>query len=123
MKDKRLTFFRAAFDALVESLDATVRIARWESGGEAVPEPLRQSASQLLDRLGAANRLATGNLAGSPVVVTAMKAMAAAIVRLDTAFVAYRKQIERAPDQVADAANTLDSEIGTVKAEAESWTQ
>ena len=120
MKDQRLTFFRNTFEALVESLDATVRLARWNSP-EAVPEPLRQSATQLLDRLGTANRLATGKFQGSPTVVASMTAIAAAIARLDAAFVQYRKITETAPAQKDEAANQLDSEIGNVKADAEKW--
>ena len=120
MKDQRLTFFRNTFEALVESLDATVRLARWNST-EAVPDPLRQSATQLLDRLGTANRLATGKFQGSPTVVASMTAIAAAIARLDAAFVQYRKITETAPAQKDEAANQLDSEIGNVKADAEKW--
>ena len=120
MKDQRLTFFRNTFEALVESLDATVRLARWNST-EAVPDPLRQSATQLLDRLGTANRLATGKFQGSPTVVASMTAIATAIARLDAAFVQYRKITETAPAQKDEAANQLDSEIGNVKADAEKW--
>lgn len=121
MKDQRLTFFRNTFEALVESLDATVRLARWSDSPEAIPEPLRQSATQLLDRLGTANRLATGKFQGSPTVVASMTAIAAAIARLDAAFVQYRKITETAPSQKDEAAIALDSEIGNVKADAEKW--
>src|SRR5687767_3689989 len=43
MKDKRVIVFRTAFEELLESLDATVRVTRWDSV-EAIPEPLQESA-------------------------------------------------------------------------------
>jgi hypothetical protein len=58
MKDQRIAHFRGALEALVESLDATARLSRWD-GGETAPEPLQQSAAKLGERLGAANRLAS----------------------------------------------------------------
>ena len=72
-KDPRIVTFRGALESLIESLDATVRIARWEAGGESIPEPLRHSAAQLQDRLGSANRLAAGRFVGAPTEASGRK--------------------------------------------------
>jgi hypothetical protein len=49
--DPRIVTFRGALESLLESLDATVRIARWQPGeGGPVPEALQRSAVQLQDR-------------------------------------------------------------------------
>jgi hypothetical protein len=120
MKDQRVSFFRGLVNALVESLDATVRITRW-SGAEGVPEPLKVSASQLLDRLGAANRLASGKFQGSPVVVACMTAMSGAVQKLDTAYVQYRKRLDSSPGAKDEAAIALEAELGEVKADAHRW--
>src|SRR5258708_9573871 len=90
-KDPRIVMFRTALEALLESLDAIVRIARWPQGGdEAIPEPLHKSASQLVARLGAAGRLASGKFVGAPGVVASSAAIRSAVRDLDTAYVAYR---------------------------------
>jgi len=70
---------RGALESLVESLDATVRLARWDSGGNAAPEPLKKSASQLVQRLGAATRLASGKFVGAPAVVASSDAIRSAV--------------------------------------------
>jgi hypothetical protein len=120
MKDQRVAFLRTSLEGLVESLDATARISRW-SGAEPVPEPLEKSASQLLDRLGTANRLAADRYSGAPVVVTALKAMSAAIQRLDVAFVEFRRSIEGSPAQKNEAALALEAEIDAVRNDATKW--
>jgi hypothetical protein len=120
MKDQRLAYFRGALDALVDSLDATARISRWDSG-ESAPEPLQKSAAKLGERLGAANRLAAGKFVGAPVVVAGLTGMSGAIQRLDAAYVQYRRRIDAKPAERDEAAIALDAEIGNVKAEAERW--
>ncbi len=120
MKDQRLAFFRGTLDGLLESLDATVRVSRWR-GAESIPEPLQKSANQLLDRLGAANRLAAGKFAGSPVVISAMTAMSGAIQKLDVAFVEFRRTIAGTPQQRDDAAVALDAELDQVRASSDRW--
>jgi hypothetical protein len=120
MKDQRVVYLRGVLESLLESLDATVRLARW-SGTESVPDPLEKSASLLLDRLGTANRLASGRFVGSPVVVSVMTTMSAAIQRLDVAFVQYRRKMEGSQAQKEEAANSLDAEIGAVKQDAHRW--
>jgi hypothetical protein len=115
-KDPRIVTFRGALESLIESLDATVRIARWEAGGESIPEPLRHSAAQLQDRLGSANRLASGKFVGAPAVVATSDAIKEAVRALDAAFVAYRKRSDR-----GEAVIELDSEVGRIKLDAHRW--
>ena len=120
MKDQRVVFLRGVLEGLVESLDATLRISRW-SDAEAIPEPLKVAAAQLVDRLGTANRLAAGKFNGSPVVVNAAAAMSAAIQRLDTAFVEFRRTLGGTPAQKDEGVLALEAELGNVKADAASW--
>jgi hypothetical protein len=107
--DARVATFRRALDGLIDSLEATVRIGRW-TGAEGVPEPLSASASQLLARLGSANRLAAGRFSGSIADAARVQAIAAAMRRLDAAYVAYCQGRDRDL-----AAATLDAEILQVK--------
>src|SRR3954453_6806590 len=116
MKDQRIAFFRRTLDALVESLDATARLSRWDST-ETAPEPLRQSAAMLGERLNAANRLASGKFVGAGQGVASLTQMSGAIKRLDTAYVQYRARIESKPTDRDEAAVALDEEIGSVRAE------
>jgi hypothetical protein len=116
MKDQRILFFRRTLEALMESLDATARLSRWNSS-EAAPDPLLQCAAMLDERLDAANRLASGNFAGAGQVVASLTAMSGAIKRLDAAYVQYRSRIESKPDDRDEAAFVLDAEIGSVRVE------
>jgi hypothetical protein len=117
--DPRIVSFRTALESLIESLDATLRIARWEEGGEPIPDPLRLSAEQLEDRLGSANRLASAKFVGAPAVVATSNAIREAVRDLDTAFVAYRKRADG--DQRAEAVIELDGEVGRIKLDAHRW--
>lgn len=118
-KDPRIVLFRGALESLIESLDATVRIARWEAGAEPIPEPLRQSAAQLQDRLGSANRLAAGRFVGAPAVVATSEAIKKAVRGLDAAFVTYREHAEGG--QREEAVIELDGEVGRIKLDAHRW--
>ena len=120
MNDQRITSLRRALEALVDSLDATARLSRWDSG-ESAPEPLQESAAKLSDRLGAANRLAGGNFAGATQVVASLNGMSDAIKRLDAAYVQYRDRVDAQPGERDDAIVALDAEIGNVKAQADDW--
>jgi hypothetical protein len=120
MNDQRVASFRRALEALVESLDATARLSRWD-GTETAPEPLTQSAAKLTERLRAANQLAADKFVGAPPVVSMLTGMSAAIKRLDEAYVQYRHRVDEKPAELDQAAVALDAEIGNVKAEAESW--
>ena len=120
MNDQRVTAFRKVLTSLVESLDATVRVARW-SGPEAIPTPLQNSASKLLDNLGSANRFAADRYLGSPPVVACMTAMSAATKVLDAAYVEYRRHLEGQKEELDRAAQALDHEIDGVKAASHQW--
>jgi hypothetical protein len=121
-KDPRIVTFRGALESLIESLDATVRIVRWQGGaGEAIPEPLQRSAAQLQDRLGSATRLAAGRFVGAPAVVNTSDAIKEAVQELDAAFVAYRKRFDGAASDRDEAAIALDAAVGRVKLDAHRW--
>ena len=120
MNDQRVTAFRKVLSSLVESLDATVRIARW-SGPEAIPAPLEATASKLLDHLGSANRFAADRYSGAPPVVACMTAMSAATKVLDRAYVEYRRELEGGKQDRERAAMALDHEIDAVKATSHQW--
>jgi hypothetical protein len=121
MKDQRVPFFRRTLEALVESLDATARLSRWDSA-ETAPLPLHESAAKLGERLGAANRLASAKVAGAGQVVASLTGVTGAIKRLDAAYVQYRSRIETKPAERDEAAVALDAEIGIVKEEVGGWT-
>lgn len=120
MKDKRVEVFRGALESLIESLDATARVVRW-NGGEQVPEPLARAAMQVDDRLGTANKMAAGKFSGSQVLADMMASMSDAVRRLDAAYASYRERLEATPAQLNDAANFLDQELGEVRADAHRW--
>jgi hypothetical protein len=120
-KDPRIVTFRSALESLIESLDATVRIARWAEGGEPIPEPLRRSAEQLQERLGSANRLARDRFVGAPAVVATSDAIREAVQELDAAFVAYRKRADGGSGRQDEAAIELDAEVGRIKLDAHRW--
>jgi hypothetical protein len=120
MNDQRVAAFRAALTSLVESLDATVRVARW-TGPEPVPAPLQNSAAKLLDRLGSANRFAADRYSGSPPVVACMSAMSADTKLLDAAYVEYRRHVTGSSEEREKAAAALDHEIDAVKATSARW--
>jgi hypothetical protein len=120
-RDPRIVTFRSALESLIESLDATVRIARWEPNGEPVPEPLRRSATQLQERLGSANRLAGAKFVGAPAVVATSGAIREAVQQLDAALVTYLKRAGRGPGPLDEAAIELDAEVGRIKLDAHRW--
>ena len=120
--DPRIVTFRGALESLLESLDATVRIARWQPGeGGPVPEALQRSAVQLQGRLGSATRLAAGKFAGTGAVVEKSDAIKEAVRDLDAAFVAYRRRLDGAPSERDEAALELDAVLGRVKGDAHHW--
>jgi hypothetical protein len=117
MKDQRVDSFRRLLQSLVESLEAEVRLGRWD-GPEDVPEPLKKSAAKLEERLSAATRLASDSFVGPPAVVASLKAMSSAARRLDAAYIESRK---RTATDRTEAATVLSAEVDAVKAEASEW--
>jgi hypothetical protein len=117
MRDTRVAVFRKTLEGLIESLDATVRLTRW-AGADGVPEPLKESASQLTTRLGTASRLAASSFSGTTADTARVSAMLGAMRRLDAAYVTYRQGSERTPRERETAASTLDAEIDEVKADS-----
>ena len=118
MRDQRVAHFRSTFNALTESLDATVRVSRW-SGPDPIPDPLERSAAKLVECLGAASRLSAGNLVGAPDVVAKLSRIRGAIHRLDTAYVEYRRILGGDAPDLAQAAATLDWEICGARSDAD----
>ena len=119
-RDARLIQFRAVLDALIESLDASVRLTRWNED-ESKPDALERSAALLLDRLGSANRLAAGRFVGAPAFVTTSTAIGEAIQALDRAYVEFLRSGGKGPSALEEAAGALDAEIGRIKLDAEKW--
>jgi hypothetical protein len=117
MKDRRLQVFRGALDALIESLDAHVRVTRWNDV-EAPPEPLRAAATKLSERLGTAGRLTSGTFVGTPTDSTRVRALCASMKQLDGAYLAYRKRLEYTPGEEKDAVAALECEIAEAVAGA-----
>ena len=115
MKDARVTTFRKALEELIDSLDATIRVARW-ADGESIPDPLKESSSRLLARLGTAHRLAAASFSGTVADVARVSAMRAAMRRLDAAYVAYRQLAAGTPKDRDRAAAALSVELDEVKA-------
>lgn len=120
MNDLRVKAFRTALTSLVESLEATVRVARW-TGPDAIPGPLNDSASKLLGHLGSANRFAADRYNGPPPVIACMTAMSAATKTLDGAYVEYRRHIEGQKAELDAAAIALGHELDGVKATSSAW--
>jgi hypothetical protein len=118
MKDSRVTYYRKTLEGLLESLDATVRLKRW-TGEESVPEPLKESASRLITRLGTVDRLASSQFKGNAADVARVNALVGAMRRLDTAYVAFCQESERGPREREKAAEVLGSAIDATRAEAQ----
>jgi hypothetical protein len=119
MKDQRVDSFRRLLASLLESLEADVRLGRWE-GPEEIPEPLQKSAARLVERLIEANRLASNRFVGSPAVVASLTAMSSAARRLDAAYVESRKRLGT-PGSGDEPAMMLSAEIEAVRADAGHW--
>lgn len=119
MRDQRLKVFRDAVEQLIESLEAHVRLARWDST-EPKPAPLASAASKLIDRLGAADRLSAARYQGPATDVAKVDAMRGAMKRLEGAYAAFRKETQSGGEILAAAA-TLESEVGAVASTSRAW--
>jgi hypothetical protein len=120
MKNQRLDVFRSAVEGLIESLDALVRVSRW-TDTEAPPEPIRTARAKLVDRLGTAERLSSGHFVGKPADENLVTAMCATMKKLDAAYMTFRRRVDQAPDRAAEAAATLESDLGAATADAAGW--
>jgi hypothetical protein len=125
MKDPRLNVFRLAVEGLIESLDATVRVARWNDA-EAKPAPLLASAGKLVERLGTASRLAAGKFHGTAAEVSRVDAMCAVLKRLDAAYAVYRRDLEASERGTPSGADrditaALETELAAASTEAAAW--
>ena len=108
MKDRRVAIFNKSLEELVESLDAALRVSSWDAA-EVVPEPLKASASQLMARLGTADRLVTGKFNGNSRDAVRVKELTGAMQRLETAYLAYVKAASTGGDEAReDLSATLD---------------
>ena len=114
MRDARIATFREALEGLIESLDATVRVGRWAET-EGVPEPLKESASRLVARLGTAGRLSSASFTGTKADIERVNAMRTAMRRLDEAYVAYRQRVAGPPSERDRAATALGAEHEQIK--------
>ncbi len=119
MKDQRIPLLRRSLEALVDSLEATVRMKGW-TGPEEVPEPVRASAVRLIERLRSADRLAAISVRDAE-DARRVAAMTAAIKRLDAAYLTFRQATERAPTSVDAAVTALREEIDLVKEGNSAW--
>jgi hypothetical protein len=117
MRDRRVQIFRSAAMALVESLDAVVRLSRW-TGADAAPEPLVSSAAKIVERLGAADRLVGSRYDGPKADADRVAAMCEAMKRLDVAYRAYRQKAEGSGADATAAAVALECEVAAVDAGA-----
>jgi hypothetical protein len=120
MKDQRIPALRRALDALLESLEATLRVKSW-AGSDDIPEPLRNAAGRLIERFGAADRMSGFTPRSTALEAARVQAMSAAIRRLDVAYVAFRQALERAPARAESALSSLRHEIDVVKEGNDAW--
>ena len=120
MKDQRIPGLRRALDALLISLEATLRVRSW-SGPDEIPEAVRSAAGRLIERLQTADRLSGFRPSASGLDTARVHAMSAAVRRLDAAYVAFRRSAEQAPASVESAIASLRDEIDLVKGGHDAW--
>lgn len=121
MNDRRVAAIREALELLLESIDSTSRLKRWDAS-DSFPESIRQSAAQLDKHLAAANKLAATSYVGNTLVLSRLNGISDAIRRLDRACVDFRARVAENPDQMLAALDAMDAEVDEVKNAAERWT-
>jgi hypothetical protein len=121
MNDRRVAAIREALEALLDSIDATSRLQRWDAS-DSVPESLRRSAALFDQRREAANKLAASSYVGNILVLSRLNGISDAIRRLDRACEEMRTRVAQDPQQVSAALDAMDTEVDEVKNEAERWT-
>jgi hypothetical protein len=112
-RDRRVLALRAAVFALVESMEAVVRVARWPRD-EAAPEPLVDCAGKVVERLAAADRFLASRYEGRNIDAESVAAMCDAARKLDVAYRAYRTRANGSSGDVHAAAAALEQELATV---------
>jgi hypothetical protein len=122
MNESRLQVFRAAVDALTESLEAVIRLSRW-TPLEAKPEPLVAAAGKLLERLGTASRLSASRFHGTANEVAKVDAIRAVLQQLDAAYLSYRQDMDgsRDPQHDVDAVAALETDVARAMSTASAW--
>jgi hypothetical protein len=121
MNDRRVSMIREALELLLESIDATSRLKRWDAT-DPIPASLKQSAAKLDEHLAAANKLASTGYVGNTLVLARLNGISDAIRRLDRACTDYRARIAETPEQLAAALDAMDAEVDEVKNASERWT-
>ena len=112
-RDRNVSALRAAVLALVESMDAVVRVARWPRD-EAAPEPVVASARKVVERLSAADRFLASRYDGRNVDAASVAVMCDAARKLDVAYRAYRARADGSPRDVHAAAAALEQQLQIV---------
>jgi len=110
MNDRRVAAIRSALEALIESIDATTRIARWDLA-EPVPDSLRAAAAQLEANLTLANKLVQGNFSGTPAVTSRLVGTSSAIRQLTSAYDEFRNRNCSSKEENSEALAALDAAI------------
>jgi hypothetical protein len=118
MNDTRVKALREALEGLVEAMDATVRVERWEPG-ESIPEPLRQCAAELPRRLERAKQLSAAQSTSSAADAAAVEAMRTALSRLSASYDAYEASAATQSRRIASM--TLEQEMGQTRADTGAW--
>lgn len=120
MRDRRPVTIRRALDALLEAVEASVRIHRW-SEAEEIPAPLVRAAKEIAERRSAAEQATSMSFDGSPADAKRVAMMIDAMKRLEAAYAAWRTAAD-APDGDPGGAGALllIDEIDRVKNEMDS---
>src|SRR5512145_2122410 len=120
MNDRRVSAHRDALEALMDSVSATLRIERWDDA-DSVPESLQQRARLLEERLATATKLVATTYTGSPLVVSRLNGLSAAIQRLARACADFRDRMSRDPKQSEVALEVLNFEFDEVRSGSDRW--
>jgi hypothetical protein len=110
MNDRRVNAIRNALEALIESVDATSRIARWGQQ-DPVPDSLRQAAERLEANRKTANGLTLDNAIGTPAIVHRLSALTGAVRSLSAAYDEFLGRKLDPTINISVALENLDAEI------------
>jgi len=115
MNDRRVAAIRSALELLIDSIDATTRIARWDVS-DPIPDSLQLAASQLDANLKRANEFVQGNFSGTPAVALRLNGTSAAIRQLASAYGSFQNRDCTNKQENWDALATLDAAIDSARA-------